>query len=206
MGRFQPRRIRLDGREERANVERVGGAYFDVLGVQPALGRVFPPPKTIPPRNPRRCSVTLTGNGDSMPIPLVLGRTLQYRDKLLTIAGVAPPRFAGLSVDAPADVFLPVASVTPVSILRGPRAHGTWSPRLIARLRPGISREQAQPAVNVLFARILQGENRLFRERDTAHRVSEAQHQDFLARELTLCPAAAGSPACGGNTRSPCSY
>ena len=187
-----PGEIRLDSPQERVNVERVGGAYFDVLGVQPVLGRVFTAAEDDPAAPPAAVISYSYWQRRFNADPSVLGRTLQYRDRLLTIVGVAAPRFAGLSVDAPADVFLPVASITPVSRLRGPRAHGTWSPRLVARLRPGLSREQALPALNVLFSQIIQNEDQLFRARDTEHRVTESQHQDFVARELTLLPGGRG--------------
>jgi predicted permease len=154
--------IAKGGRTERARGELVSGDYFEVLGVRAALGR------------------TLTSGDDRKPgaHPLVvlsneywrrrfgadraiLNQTIEVNDRALTVIGVLAPGFNGVSVGRPVDLFVPMmmkAQMTPGwDDLENRRS--LWL-NVMGRLKPGVSRPQAEAAMNTLWRPILEMELR----------------------------------------------
>jgi putative ABC transport system permease protein len=128
----------------------VSGNYFPTLGVQPALGRFFGPDEDrIRGGHP----VTVISfalwqrrfGGDSS----VIGQKIKLDGHPFTIIGVAPKEFTSTySVFAPA-LFVPLAMQAQVLSTEdrfGSRMSSYL--KLNGRLRPGVSREQAQIALN----------------------------------------------------------
>ncbi|WP_321470943.1 ABC transporter permease [uncultured Paludibaculum sp.] len=114
---------------------------FEVMGVPPLIGRATAPSDEAETAEP----VVLLGykfwqrqfGGD----PGVLGRKLRLNDKTRTIIGVMPQRFMWRG----ADVYLP-------DVLRaGQTLEGEDNVHLMARLKPGITREQAAAALRPIF-------------------------------------------------------
>jgi putative ABC transport system permease protein len=136
------------GDPERLQGERVTAQYFNLLGVTPRAGRVFTEEEA---REPGRADVALIGevlwrrrfNAD----PAAVGRVVQLDGKPVTIIGVIPADFRGLSGNA--DIFVPMATVG--RMMRGEFAHFMT---VLARLGPGITLERARSDVAVLGARI----------------------------------------------------
>jgi predicted permease len=93
------------GEAERLVTEIVSASYFETLGLAPALGRSFVPEEDARPgTHPvaligHRLWESRFGSGE------VLGRTLRVNGKSLTVIGVAPRGFAGLS--GRADLWIP---------------------------------------------------------------------------------------------------
>jgi putative ABC transport system permease protein len=130
----------------------VTGNYFDVLGIQPALGRLVMPADSAP-GNPGKVAVvsyrywTERFHGDrSLP-----GRRIVVDDEPATVVGVAPPGFAGLHIEKPEDIWLTWAS--------DKRAGGV---ALVGRLKPGVSLERARAEMTVLWeqSQVLNGGQR----------------------------------------------
>jgi predicted permease len=129
--------------------------YLDLLGVRPQLGLFF---KVGKPADPGEEVAVITDAlwrsrlaGD----PGVIGRQLQVAGRLVTIIGVAPRGFRGLRLSAPVDLFLPlesaVAFLPPANYFSDTRIliNGRgFSPTawldVTVRLRPGVTREQAE--------------------------------------------------------------
>jgi len=109
--------------------------YFSLLGVRPALGRVF-----LPGDDLGAASTVVLGHrfwnrqfgGD----PGAVGKAMRVSGEIHTIVGVAPPGFTGVDRQV-VDVWLPAA---PARHIPG----GLW---LIGRLGEGVSLRQAQAAV-----------------------------------------------------------
>jgi putative ABC transport system permease protein len=95
------------GRPERARVELVSASYFGVLGVRPARGRTFAPDEDAAPG---AGAVAVIGDGLWRSAfgadPGAVGRTVTLNGVRLTVVGVMPTGFAGLSGDA--DVWVPI--------------------------------------------------------------------------------------------------
>uniref|UniRef100_Q024H4 Permease n=1 Tax=Solibacter usitatus (strain Ellin6076) TaxID=234267 RepID=Q024H4_SOLUE len=142
-GQGEPRRLR--GNHCTMNT-------FEVMGVPPLIGRAPAASDAVEGAPP----VTLLGykfwqrqfGGD----PAVLGRTLLLNDKLRTIIGVMPARFMWRG----ADVYLPDV------FHRGQTVEGERTVHLLARLKPGITREQAAANFQPILQDIQQREPEAF--------------------------------------------
>ena len=124
--------------------------FFDVLGVQPALGRKFLPEEERPGANHGAESAII---GDQLwrrqfgGDPAILGRTITLSGRSLTVVGVMPPGFDTYTGSGETDVWTTVA-------VFARKAPGMPRPIIeersidffsaIARLKPGVSRAQAQ--------------------------------------------------------------
>jgi predicted permease len=148
---------RHDGREpERVEATFVSDDCFDILGVQPALGRL------IAPGDDRVAVVSWTYwqtrfAGD----PAILGARLQVEDAFVTVVGVLPRGFTGLQTGRAEDLALPLA-MKPV-VRPGVKVgdYGAKWIRLVGRLKPGVSIETARAELNVLFQPMLDHEGRI---------------------------------------------
>jgi len=177
--------ILLDGRAETVNFQPVTATFFAVLGVEPVLGRTFA-------EDTERAAVISYGYWQRRfgLDPAVLCRKLVYRDIVHTIIGVAPPRFSGVEVESAPDLWVPLTSVMPAN-----PSYGFQSTRLVARLKPGLTLQEALPSLRVLYAQILREEDAIRRARDVQHRLTEAQLRHAVAREMVLLPAGRGFSA-----------
>ena len=129
----------------------VADDYFQVLGVRPARGRFFSTDETREPSGEAVVVISthywqrhFAGATD------VVGRTLLVQGHPYTVIGVAPRGFSGHTLDA-TDVWLPL--VTATTLERGTTQwvseRGSRFYRVIARLRPGTTRERAYAMISV---------------------------------------------------------
>jgi len=141
-----------------ARIQLVSGSYFSVLGVGAALGRTLTPEDD---RAPGGHPVIVISSGywrrRFANSPDVVGQTLTINRTAYTIIGVASPGFSGEKTGHPADLWIPIAMQSQVmaerpGLLNGrPIAGGV---RVIARLKPGVSAQQALPQTEALFRQI----------------------------------------------------
>jgi len=125
----------------------VDGTFFDVLGLKPAIGRLIGPEDD---RMGQTSAVAVASwsywkNKFNLD-PTILGKQIVIGETPVTVVGVAPRSFRGLSHELSQDVWLPLA-MEPVirpGLARGPLT-------LVGRLRSGVSVEQAQAEIAVLF-------------------------------------------------------
>ena len=138
--------------------ERVWGLiatenYFDVLGVQAAMGRVFHP---VP--NQGLNSVPYIVLGHALWVrrfgsdPKVLGRTVHLNGHPFTVIGVAPQNFYGTIVGINAEYFVPM--MMQPQILPGEDLEERWPTfvHMMGRLKPGVTMAQAQAELSTLDA------------------------------------------------------
>ncbi len=141
---------------EKAEAELVTGNYFGVLGLRPQLGRLFSPDDDrVPGAHPvavisHRLWIRRFG-GD----PNVIGKPLAINSHPFTIVGVLPSSFPGTFSAFGTDVWTPMMmheEVRPRGIKITNRGwgwlHGT------ARLKPGVTRIQAQAEVSAIARQI----------------------------------------------------
>ncbi|HEY1340430.1 MAG TPA: ABC transporter permease, partial [Bryobacteraceae bacterium] len=140
---------------EELQLERASATLFPLLGVQPAVGRLF----TAEEDQPGRANVALLSHrlwqrrfGADLAIA---GKTIRLRDQSYTVAGVMPAGFSVL--DTNVDLWLPLG-LNPAD----PRTGSARMLTVVARLRPGVNaagarreldavgerQEQANPALN----------------------------------------------------------
>jgi len=109
---YKPRQAAVgnDGVIERLSSMMVTGSYFDVVGVNAALGRTIGPDDDIEPDG-HPIAVISYGlwqrrfAGD----PGVLGGELQVNGRAFTIIGVTPRGFRGTWLESGPDLFVPMA-------------------------------------------------------------------------------------------------
>ena len=192
---FDEARIAINERMRPATLAYVSGSYFSVLGVTPALGRLLGPDDDRVDGQAE--SVVLSDaywqsefGGD----PGVLGRTLTVNEVPLTIVGVAPRGFHGTAVSARPSVFVPItissgitdAFAANLATPNHTRRDHYWV-RLLGRLEPGVTREQAGSAMNALYRAILSDV-----EAPLLSGADEQQREAFRSRPLELVPGARG--------------
>lgn len=132
--------------------EVVSGGYFTALGVPAAVGR------------------TLTAGDDTQGAPAVavldfaywqsafggapgvVGRTIRLNNVAFTIVGVADRGFTRLTPGKSVDLYLPMAQVKALGLpWTGPSEDAAWWLTVVARLKHGVSRTQAETAANLAF-------------------------------------------------------
>jgi predicted permease len=126
----------------------VSGRFFDVLGLTPVVGRSFTAEDDQRKGGPAG-PVAILGYGfwqrEYGGNPQVVGRGIYLDGHAFTIVGVAPPPFYGLEVGRTFDVAVPLGTEP---IIRGAESgldrRSMWWLRIIARLAPGQTIEQAE--------------------------------------------------------------
>ena len=140
--------------------ELVSGNYFPLLGVRPALGRLFTSSDDL--RAGQHPLIVLSYGwwqtrfaGD----PGIVGQTIRVNSFPLTVAGVAQAGFEGTEPGLPAQFFIPMvmaASVRPGFTEMYDRRQ-RWV-NVYGRLKPGVSIEQAAAGIQPLFHQIIESE------------------------------------------------
>jgi predicted permease len=171
---------------EPLDVQLVSGAYFPMLGIKPVRGRAFTEAEDEPAGgHPVAIASYSWWKRRFGRDPSAVGKTVTLGSTVYTIIGIAPPEFFGTTVGQSPDLWIPLSMEKQVS----PGWNGLedkWfqSLHILARLKPGISREQAEANVNLLA-------------RQTWHEyagpVLTKQQQQVLERShIRLTPAARG--------------
>src|SRR5499426_435592 len=128
----------------------VSGSYFPTLGVQPALGRLLTPGDD---RAPGESPVAVLSHAfwqtRFAADPNVLNQTMIVNGQTLTIVGVAARGFEGTTLGVKPSVYVPLTLSAPVNpwsrTFDNRRAYWMY---LFARLKPGVSIDQARTALN----------------------------------------------------------
>ena len=139
----------------------VSGSYFAVLGVRPAVGRLIGSTDDVR-GGPVYVAVLSYDYWLSRfsASPGVLGSTLRVNGQDLAIIGVAPRGFAGTVLGEKPQIFVPI-TLKDVLDRTGEDANYALDSRsaywvsLFARLKPGVSIEQARVQIDVPYRAIL---------------------------------------------------
>ena len=149
-----------DGEPERLSGSRVTAGFFEGLGAQPALGRIFLPGEDAQGQN--RVAILSYGlwTGRFASDPAILSRVIQLEGQAYRVVGVMPKDF---SYPPATDVWIPMALG---ALERNMRSAGILI--VVGRLEDGVSTLQARAEVEALSARI-------------AEQFPES-HRDYVAR------------------------
>jgi len=136
------------GRDEFAQQEFVSGNYFQVLGIQPVIGRLFTgEDNRVPGGHPLAVlSYDLWRNRFGAD-PAVLGRNVIVDEQLLTVIGVAAPGFHGVAPERHTDIWVP-AMMTHFGQAMSPNM---WWLMPLARVRPDVPVQRVRAALDVLM-------------------------------------------------------
>jgi putative ABC transport system permease protein len=135
--------------------ELVTGNFFEVLGVNAEMGRMFAPDEdSAPAAHP----VAVISDGlwrrRFGSDPMIIGKTMDFDRHPFTIIGVAPPEFGGTIVGLAVEFWVPMAE-QPV-VLAGESLtmrHPTFV-HMMGRLKPDVSISQAQANLSTIAVQI----------------------------------------------------
>ena len=189
--RFQtPLHLSHGGQSERVNGELVSGNFFSLLGVTASVGRLFAPDDD---RVVGGHPVAVLGyrfwrsqfNAD----PAVLGAKILINGHPYEIVGVSAPRFPGIDIGAPVQVYVPITMQPQVgpSWLKLEDRRFRWV-QVYARLGSGMNAERARAGLQPLYHSLLEMEAK---EGVFAGASSEAR-RSFLSGTLTVKSASRG--------------
>lgn len=182
------------GAAESVQQQRVSGNFFSVMQVDAVKGRIF----TEADNN---ASNTQPGAVISYDYwqrrfaldPNIVGRQVSVNNTPLTIIGVAPLGFFGFDVGARPELWWPIKVLPDPNLQRT----ASWWIRVLGRVRPGVTREQAQAEVDTIFRRQIDDE-----ASGTAWSSTEQQRNHF-ERNVTLESGRAGYTSLRRQFRQP---
>jgi predicted permease len=140
------------GQADVASGQAVSGNYYTALGVPAVVGRTLtddddnaaaPPVAVITHRYWHS-----RFDGD----PAVIGKQINLNNNAFTVVGVTPPGFNGtMNVGSSPDVTIPIAWESQLMAERSRMKNNIWWLRLMGRLKPGASMEEAQAQLSGVF-------------------------------------------------------
>ncbi len=191
--RLIPASISIENRTERVEAEMVSGNYFTMLGVQPALGRVFNPESDDQVYRGHPVVVLSYDYWTSRFAndPSVIGKKILVNDYPMEIIGVSARGFAGLDPAESPQIRVPIL-MKPVMApdwewLHMDDRRARWV-QVFARLKPGQTVESAKAPLQGLFTQVRQYEMTLPAAKDW----SAYSREQFMKGQLLVEPAAMG--------------
>jgi putative ABC transport system permease protein len=193
--------IAYAGETRAATAMLVSGAYFPLLRLQPALGRLLGPQddgalgsSPVAVLDHRYWTDHLGASPD------VIGRTLVTNGQSLTIVGIAPAGFASTTFGAQPQVYVPLTQrwqLEPQRDADHADRQSYWL-YLFARLRPGVTLQQADTDLNGVYRNLL-------RELEVPLQGSldPATRQQFADKRIALAPGARGQSSAAQNAGTP---
>jgi len=144
-----PAALDMGGNPSRAWVYQVSGNYFDVLGIQPYVGRFIRASDEHGPNSAPYIVLTYAYwrshfEGDRS----VVGRTVQLNKSPFTIVGVAPPGFRGTLLFFSPDFFVPIVEQEQVEGWSVLNARGDRHVTPLGHLKTGVTPAQAIADLN----------------------------------------------------------
>lgn len=143
--------IFFDGADEVVSEQLVSGQQYELLGVRPAAGRLLEPADdTAAPTSPaavisygywqRRFGLN----------PAAIGKTftVQGNPNIFTIVGVTPPWFHGAVLGSDPDITVPISMMLSPDERNEPSYNNF---NMLGRLAPGVTRQQANAELQVLW-------------------------------------------------------
>ncbi len=187
LGRFRlDLAINYHGSTERGDGELVSGNYFDVLGVQPAAGRLFSNADDVTDGAHTLAVLTYAYWADRFHSdPAILGQAITVNGVPLTIIGVTQQGFDGIELGQSPKIRIPLTMKSRMTRgyfseffnLTQQRAY--WV-NAYARLKPGVTPEQALASLQPLFHSLM------------LEQIQAGGPKDLLRSGLVVEPAAQG--------------
>jgi predicted permease len=180
----------VDGQTVSGTALLVSGSYFSLLGLKAEVGRLL---DSSDDRIDGEASTVVLSYAYWASAfaedPGVVGREVVVNGKPLTIVGVAPRGFSGTSTSLRPQVFLPISfrwRDSPDAFPNHLSRKSYWA-YLFARLKPGVSLEQAAAEINVPYRAIINDV-----DAPLVNDFSEQTMREFRAKTITLEPGARG--------------
>jgi predicted permease len=188
---------------ENTDTEVVSGNYFQLLGLKPAAGRLF----TSQDETAKNANAVVVLSYDYWRTRFgasreVIGQTLLVNGHPFTIVGIAPSHFDSAIGGYKPGVFVPVTMVEYVipwrAKLNDLTNHQSGWLTIVARLKPGVSLQQANASLAPLWHSLRTNEFSLYKSK------SERFHKSFIDNSrLTAVDDARGFNPNRGDLQKP---
>ena len=158
---FAIRQSGLDTGKDPSNVWQyeTSGNYFDVLRIQPYLGRFFHDSDEHGPNSAPYVVLSYAyWHSHFQNDRGVVGRVVRLNRHPFTILGVAPPGFQGTVLFFASDIFVPIVNHEQLSgekILNAREIH--WMFEMVGHLKPGVTPAQATADLNSVDSYLKRG-------------------------------------------------
>ena len=177
----------------------VSGSYFPVLGLNAAAGRLLTPADDDVPGAHFVSVISHRFWTDKFgKDPRAVGQSIIVNGKSFEIVGVAPEGFDGTTAGERPKIYLPIS-------MRGEVQRFTkWEDRrnywvyLFARLKPGMSIDQAKPAINAVYHPIITDV-----EAPLQKEMSAKTMEAFKAKTVLLAPGSRGQSSIHKEAKTP---
>src|SRR6266576_1924183 len=151
--RMAPMELETDRGAERIWGYLATGNYFNTLGVQPAVGRVFNQnddlhPGASPYAVLSHSAWQLRFGAD----PAIVGKTIRLNRLPYSVIGVAPPDFHGTELFYWPEVWVPMMMEPRIESNSWLDNRNTWNTWVVGRLKPNVSPAQAEADLNTVAA------------------------------------------------------
>ena len=178
----------------------VSGSYFPVLGLRPAAGRLLTPDddQVIDANFVAVISYAFWENKFGKD-QKVVGQPIVVNGKSFAIIGVAPEGFEGTTIGTKPLLYVPItmrAQLQPY-FTKWEERRNYWA-YLFARLKPGVSLETAQVAINAVYHPIITDI-----EAPLQKEMSDKTMLSFKAKKVVLEPGARGQSQIHTEAKAP---
>ena len=150
---------------ERHEGEMVSGAFFSVLGVRPALGRLIGPADNVVPGGHRVVVLSdFLWRSQFAADPGIVGRTVRLNDAVYDVVGVPPPGFRGVVWPSFESAFWIPAIMADEYFGGRDVLNGRLIPafQTIGRLAPGVSLAAVQARIDPLDEVLARGRGKIY--------------------------------------------
>ena len=180
-------KVSVGKQPEIAYAELVSGNYFSVLGVNAFLGRTF---TDADDQVPGGHSVAILSyrywKQRFAKDASIVGKPIMLNGHPLTVIGVTPPEFFGLTVGSSTDIWVPSMMRSQIQPGRLPWAQDLTgvAPMVLARLAPGVTEQRATTLLSELWHQFL--------KEATGTMLSEERKRLLQQQGIQLMPASRG--------------
>ena len=178
--------VGINGQPTLADGMMVTGQYFSTLGVTPLLGRGI----TDADENPGAPRVTVLSyvywTRRFARDPTIVGKNVTLNGIPFTIVGVTPASFYGISVGGEPDLWVPFddnPNMRPWSRTPSDSSNSVYTARnwlclnVMGRLKPGVTKAEAQSALDAVFHQLVTAEWQPAKASDVPHFMLAAGNQ-----------------------------
>jgi predicted permease len=149
--RIAPMELETDRGAERIWGYLATGNYFDILGVQPAVGRVFSQNDDLHPgASPYAVLSYSAWQSRFGADPAIVGKTIRLNRLPYSVIGVAPPDFHGTEILYWPEVWVPMMMEPQIESNSWLDNRNTWNTWVVGRLKPNVSLAQAEADLNTV--------------------------------------------------------
>ena len=178
----------------------VSGNYFNLLGVRPAIGRLFTEDDD---RTPGAHPVVVLSHAYWSSRfgaePATLNQTLLVNNFPMTVVGIAQRGFLSERMGSPPDIYVPISmkeDVTPDWEGRLNDRQNAWV-TMFGRLKPGVTRERAEVEINIPYRAQVEQDIQLLNQPNSDF------VERFRARAITLQAGGHGRGGLRDQSRQP---